>query len=1651
MKILVVEDDDLVVETLQVLLSSYGYAVDVATDGDAGLQMANAFDYDLFLLDVVLPKGDGITLCQQLRQNGCQVPILLLTGQGEVRQKAIALNAGADDYVVKPFDPEELVARVQALLRRGGQTVQSVLQWGPLSLDPSSHKVVYGMHLLSISPKEYAILELFLRNPQKPLSAATILDHAWTSLESPGEEAVRVHIKELRRKLREVGAAKDFIETKYRLGYQLNSRYSNLLAAQVEQQPTTHNVVQLAVINEELRQTLEGLQVAQEELMQQNEQLQMMQQELELERRRYRNLFDYAPNAYLVTDLRGVIQKANHAASVLLQIEGSQLVGKPLAIFVATDNRSTFWHRLKHFTFPQDWEFSLQPRGNIPFPVLVSVTINKNLQHEPIDLCWALHDIRARQAMEQQLQAAHDEMQLQVVERTANLAESNEALRQQQNQWKALFDHALDAIAICDDEGHYLDANPAACTLFGMSREELLQTCIADFADPSLDLAPIWQQFLDQGQLFGEFCVHRPDGTKRETEFNAIAHFIPGRHLSIMRDVSDRKHIETERNRIEATLRERDRQLSKIVNSLPGYLYQVQNDPNYTPQFISQGVTKVTGYTQDDYLVHHTVSCGQEIVPEDAAAVWAVVQQAVESHQPYECEYRILAQDGAEKWVWEYGQGIYTPDGSLSYLEGFVMDITRRKQMELSLQQSEAQFRHFAENSRAVIWLAQPGPLNTSYVSPAYEQIWGRPVESFADQPDAWLPAIHPKDRDYVQAQYTQQPPPERLELEYRIVRPDGSIRWIWDRAFVIRNDEGQVYGYGGFAEDITERKQLELSLRDSEAKLSQVINSAIAAIASFRIFSNHDWAYDYFSAGCEIVFGYTAQELMADQQLWWSRVWPDDREAILMPLIAELLTERTVTAEFRFYHKDGSIRWISSIHTSHRIDDDCWRITVVNSDISDRKQAEIALQQQIRQEYLLADMAQSIRCSLKLDEVLSSTVHRVRAFLNCDRVLLFRFRPDWQGDVITESVGPEWLSIFSTTIFDPCFEERYIAPYRQGHISTLSDVDTENLEPCYAELLKSFQVKASLAVPVLQGETLWGLLIAHQCSAPRQWQPVEIALLRRLSTQVGIAIQQSELYEQTRHELLTRERIQTILEESEARFRTISAAAPIGILQTNADGICLYTNDSWQEMAGMTFENSLGYGWLQAIHPGDRPSFQQAWDAYLQGSQKTLPEVRLQGSEGIRWIVARSAPIHSTTNEVLGHVCVCTDITEQKQLEAQFYQAQRLESLGQLASGIAHDLNNVLTPILAMAYVLRLQQTSLDIKAQEQLRLIEASAKRGASMVKQVLTLTRGSNGEKAIVNVATVLDDIIQILQESWPNSIEICPHLPNPNHPDKALSPVFADSTQLAQIFMNLCVNARDAMPDGGKLTIAADNVFVDAAIAQANLDAQIGNYVRVTIADTGIGIDPALRDRIFDPFFTTKEPGKGTGLGLPMVLRIVKNHGGFLHIMSAANKGTQVEVYLPVPEASLIEETKAARSQKRQWSGSGELVLIVDDDFAVQQTTQALLESRDYSTLIANDGIEAIALYQQHQAQIRLVLLDITMPKMSGIELIRRLKDINPDVPMIASSGLWENQESSLEAGASAFLAKPYTLETFLELVYQWVNQGSPHPAPPDSPP
>ncbi|MBD1840414.1 response regulator [Coleofasciculus sp. FACHB-64] len=477
-------------------------------------------------------------------------------------------------------------------------------------------------------------------------------------------------------------------------------------------------------------------------------------------------------------------------------------------------------------------------------------------------------------------------------------------------------------------------------------------------------------------------------------------------------------------------------------------------------------------------------------------------------------------------------------------------------------------------------------------------------------------------------------------------------------------------------------------------------------------------------------------------------------------------------------------------------------------------------------------------------------------------------------------------------------------------------------------------------------------------------------------------------------------------------------------ILVRDLNNQILFWNKGAERLYGWKTEEVFGKNANQLLYKEISPQLQKNQNILAQENewQGELHQVTKDGKNII--VASRWTLVRDEEEQPKFILTVNTDITERKQLEAQFLRAQRMESIGTLASGIAHDLNNALAPVLMSVQIL--EHKLQDEQSRRILKTLETNTQRSADLVKQVLSFVRGVEGKRTTLQVRHIIKEIEQIVKQTFSRAIEIRTDIPMLD-----LWTISGDATQLHQVLMNLCVNARDAMPNGGTLELGARNLWVDKHYVRMNLDAKVGPYVVITVSDTGMGISREIIDRIFEPFFTTKEIGQGTGLGLSTVMGIVKSHGGFVQVLSEVGQGTQFYIYLPVTQATIPDETKSLPHELPR--GQGELILVVDDEYSIRELTKISLETYNYKVLTATDGVEALVLYAEHKQDINAVLVDMMMPAMDGITTIRALQKINPQVKIIAVSGLTSNYQITEIAGnnVKTFLPKPYTSEELLK--------------------
>jgi len=727
-------------------------------------------------------------------------------------------------------------------------------------------------------------------------------------------------------------------------------------------------------------------------------------------------------------------------------------------------------------------------------------------------------------------------------------------------------------------------------------------------------------------------------------------------------------------------------------------------------------------------------------------------------------------------------------------------------------------------------------------------------------------------------------------------------------------------------------------------------------------------------------VLGWNEKEMLANPYI--SFVHPDDIEPTLREVEQQVVSGRKVV-DFtnRYRHKDGSWRMLS------------WKSVPLPGGFMYATARDITRQYQAEQHViqLNAELEQRVMDRTKeLDKAnlaLKDGEARTRAF----------------------------IEQAADAIFIHDFTGRIIEVNRRGVLS---------LGYTHEELLgmNVFDIEVDFDLPGAQAE--WRkiepgkqyLIRGHHRRKDGSVFPVELSF--------GCF----ECKEETLYMALVRDITDRMIREaSHERLAKAVEQAAETIVITDATGSILYANPAFEKTTGYTAREALGLN-PRILKSGkhDDEFYRGMWDVLKKGETWSGHLINRRKDGSLYDEEATISPVRDADGTVVNYVAVKRDVSQELKVEAQVRQMQKMESIGTLASGIAHDLNNTLAPILMALELLR--EHVKDSDGLELMETMRQSAQHGADLVKQVLTFARGVKGEMTDFNLMSLSKEIQKVIHDTFPKNIAFSLKA------DSNLWMVNADPTQIHQVLMNLCVNARDAMPDGGGLEVSLQNIVIDDVYAGLNPAAKTGSYVLIQVTDNGTGIPPTIRQRIFDPFFTTKAVGKGTGMGLSTVMSIVKSHGGFVNLYSELGKGSTFKVYLrAITTPKAVGE--AALRQAKLECGHGETILIVDDEERVRDIAAKTLVRFGYQVLSASNGAEALALYAQHREKIALVLTDMAMPVMDGPTTIIALKAMNPAVKIIASSGLRSNGNvtKAMGEGVGHFIPKPYTAETMLAIL------------------
>ena len=516
-----------------------------------------------------------------------------------------------------------------------------------------------------------------------------------------------------------------------------------------------------------------------------------------------------------------------------------------------------------------------------------------------------------------------------------------------------------------------------------------------------------------------------------------------------------------------------------------------------------------------------------------------------------------------------------------------------------------------------------------------------------------------------------------------------------------------------------------------------------------------------------------------------------------------------------------------------------------------------------------------------------------------------------------------------------------------------------------------------------------------------------------------------SEVNVQLEQEVSERLTVESELRESEARYRKLveNADDAIFILQ---NGLVTFSNPKTAELTGYSAEELSKLPFEMVIHPEDREWVMKNHHRYMHQKDASSPYTfRIQEKDrGTRWVQSNTVSI--PWNEKPAGLSFLRDITQQRKLENQFYHAQKMESVGTLAGGIAHEFNNLLMAILGNANIMMLD-TEPSGPAFERLKRIEISVQRGAYLTKQLLGFARGGKYEVKTIDVSGLIAHTADMFGQTR-KEVKIRLSL------QEGLWPIEGDASQLEQMVMNLYMNAWQAMPDGGILVIESENVQLDEEMEAV----KPGPYVKITMTDTGVGMDEKTQQRIFDPFFTTQEKGKGTGLGLAAVYGIVKNHGGHIDVYSERNKQTTFQIYLPASEKELLPEDQTAEDLPALKA----TLLLVDDESIIIEVTQQMLERLGYSVLVAKSGSQALELYSENRDRVDAVILDMIMPEMSGGETFDRLKEMNPEIKVLLSSGysIDGKAEEIMGRGCKGFIQKPFTMTALSRRIRELLGES-----------
>ncbi|MCB0210856.1 MAG: PAS domain S-box protein [Anaerolineae bacterium] len=1013
-----------------------------------------------------------------------------------------------------------------------------------------------------------------------------------------------------------------------------------------------------------------------------------------------------------------------------------------------------------------------------------------------------------------------------------------------------------------------------------------------------------------------------------------------------------------------------------------------------------------------------------------------------------------------------------------------------------TLQESEERFQQLTENIQEVFWIIKPGATRIEYASPAIEQMWGRPPHDFYNNPALFLQSIHPYDRDVVvKPRLERQMRGEQTFNEYRIIRPDGTFRWIWDRAFPIKDESGQVYRIMGIAEDITERKQAEQQLHDNEKLLRAVAEQFPRAYLSV--------------INADMTIGFTSGQEFKRQQL--------DPKTFVGLNVRDVFSAygneeavKTILTAYRqtfagqeqcFELSMGGIHLAFETRPLVNEQVEITQILTVVQNITERKQAETALRlseerfskvfsanpnalflTRLRDGYII-DVNVSVERLLgySRSELVGQLTPQMCLYANADdRLELVRqlhqhgSLQDYEvivriksGELRTMAVSTELIEFdgepHMISLVRDITEQKQIEAQLTYHAHILENL-AEGLNYVDDEGIIHFTNPAFDAMfGYERGEIIGQHISIMNDLPPAENQKFVANVLTELKMKgywegeflnrkkdgtsfvtygkvQALTLGEQSYWVTFQKDITEQKRAEEALRESEARYRALYNNSPVMMHSIDIEGRLVSVSDYWLEMMGYERAEVIGQPAPSFLTEESRQyALEVAIPQFMEhGHIKDTPYQFVTKSGEVIDILLSAVVEYDKAGNFVRSMAVLVDVTQHKRLEEQLRQAQKMEAIGQLTAGIAHDFNNLLTAINGFAEMIQFELAPNDPLAPKINRILH-SGEMAANLISQLMIFSHKQIVEPKILNLNEVVSQTDKLLRRIIGEHIDLTTTIA----PD--LWPVKVDRSQLEQVIVNLAVNARDAMPNGGQLCIKTSNIVLsEKTVVSTQFKVEPGQYVQLSVSDTGVGMSRIVQERIFEPFFTTKERGRGTGLGLATVYGIVKQNNGDIRIYSEEEQGTTFKVYLPM--AIELNSLQSAVGNAVKMPTGSETILLAEDNDGVRDLVARILQMQGYTVLEAQDGWEALQLAAQHSGGIDLLLTDVVMPGgICGKSLAERLNRYQPHLRVVYMSGYSDEviAHHGVLNPSVTFLQKPFQFNALSRKLRQVLDVPEPH--------